>query len=93
MFWSASFDDRWKLEKCVGFTKSRQVTPVGFTTKIFYQYKRTTGLWRVWSNLGGELDRSNVVSKLVAANEYVFETTASRSSFQNTQVARSHWTL
>ena len=73
-------------------TKSKE-PPIDIIDTFLNTYKNTDGLRRICTDRGRELSQSAEFRKLIQKHEYVLETMASESSFQNAIVERPHRTL
>ena len=73
-------------------TKSKS-PPFDIIDQFLTQYKRSSGMRRVRTDLGKELARSKLVRATIAKHGYILEQTAPNSSFQNSKVERPHRTL
>ena len=73
-------------------TKSKS-PPSDIIDQFLIQYKRSSGLRRIRTDLGKELARSTLVRTTISKHGYTLEPTAPNSSFQNSKVERPHRTL
>ena len=75
------------------FTTRGRDSPIDLVDSFLDKYKHTDGNRYIRTDQGGELAASNVFQSLVKKHNYVLETTAPDSSFQNGIVERGHCTL
>ena len=73
-------------------TKSKS-PPFEIIDQFLIQYKRSSGMRRIRTDLGKELAGSKLVRATIAKHGYTLEPTAPNSSFQNSKDERPHRTL